>query len=131
MTRDIPSSFAAWVRLPSVFASAWRMCSSLASSSVSGRLSTGVFFGAYHLSITQLVPLSVLGIYMGFVVWASLLGVITVGTIAGSMLPFVLRSFRLDPATSSAPFVATLVDVAGLVIYFLVAKALLAGTVLQ
>jgi len=64
-------------------------------------------------------------------VWASLLGVITVGTIAGSMLPFVLRSFRLDPATSSAPFVATLVDVAGLVIYFLVAKALLAGTVLQ
>jgi magnesium transporter len=68
---------------------------------------------------------------VGFVVWASLLGVITVGTIAGSMLPFVLRSFRLDPATSSAPFVATLVDVAGLVIYFLVAKALLAGTVLQ
>jgi magnesium transporter len=46
------------------------------------------------------------------------------------MFPFLLRSFRLDPATSSAPFVATLVDVAGLLIYFLVAKALLAGTLL-
>jgi magnesium transporter len=63
-------------------------------------------------------------------VWASLVGVVTAGTIAGSMLPFVLRSFRLDPATSSAPAVATLVDVAGLVIYFLVAKALLGGTLL-
>lgn len=68
---------------------------------------------------------------VGFVVWASLVGVVTAGTIAGSMLPFVLRSFRLDPATSSAPAVATLVDVAGLVIYFLVAKALLGGTLLQ
>jgi magnesium transporter len=67
---------------------------------------------------------------VGLVVWASLIGVVTAGTIAGSMLPFVLRSFRLDPATSSAPAVATLVDVAGLVIYFLVAKALLGGTLL-
>ena len=46
------------------------------------------------------------------------------------MLPFALRAFRLDPATSSAPFVATLVDVAGLVIYFAVAKLLLSGTLL-
>jgi magnesium transporter len=69
-------------------------------------------------------------VMIGFVVWASLVGVVCVGTIAGSMFPFLLRSFRLDPATSSAPFVATLVDVAGLLIYFLVAKALLAGTLL-
>jgi magnesium transporter len=69
-------------------------------------------------------------VMIGFVVWASLVGVVCVGTIAGSMFPFLLRSFKLDPATSSAPFVATLVDVAGLLIYFLVAKALLAGTLL-
>ena len=63
-------------------------------------------------------------------VWLSLVGVVCFGTIAGSMLPFALRAMRLDPATSSAPFVATLVDVTGLVIYFVVAKVLLTGTVL-
>jgi magnesium transporter len=46
------------------------------------------------------------------------------------MLPFVLRSLGFDPATSSAPFVATLVDVTGLIIYFMVAKAILTGTLL-
>ena len=52
------------------------------------------------------------------------------GSVAGSMLPFLLRRVGLDPATSSAPFVATLVDVTGLVIYFTVALLLLRGTVL-
>lgn len=63
-------------------------------------------------------------------VFFSLIGVVTWGSLAGSMLPFVLRSIGFDPATSSAPFVATLVDVTGLVIYFLVAKIILTGTLL-
>jgi magnesium transporter len=63
-------------------------------------------------------------------VWAALLGVVTFGTLAGSMLPFVLRRLGFDPATSSAPFVATLVDVTGLCIYFSVALLLLRGTLL-
>jgi magnesium transporter len=52
------------------------------------------------------------------------------GTLAGSMLPFVLRRCGLDPATSSAPFVATLVDVTGLIIYFSIAMLVLRGTLL-
>jgi magnesium transporter len=58
-------------------------------------------------------------------VWLSLLGVVCFGTLAGSMLPFLLRRLGFDPATSSAPFVATLVDVPGLVIYFQVAAMVL------
>ena len=60
----------------------------------------------------------------------SLLGVVIFGTVAGSMLPFILRLCRLDPASASAPFVATLVDVTGIIIYFTVAKAVFAGTLL-
>jgi magnesium transporter len=67
---------------------------------------------------------------VGATVWASLVGVVTFGSVAGSMLPFVLRRLGFDPATSSAPFVATLVDVTGLVIYFTAAAVILAGTVL-
>ncbi len=60
-------------------------------------------------------------------VWLSLIGVVGFGTLAGSMLPFLLRRLGFDPATSSAPFVATLVDVTGLVIYFQVAGFVLRG----
>jgi magnesium transporter len=60
----------------------------------------------------------------------SLVGVVLWGTIAGSMLPFILRRLGLDPASASAPFVATLVDVSGLVIYFSVAAIILRGTIL-
>ena len=60
----------------------------------------------------------------------ALVGVVTWGTIGGAMLPFLLRRCGLDPATSSAPFVATLVDVTGLVIYFNVALLILRGTLL-
>jgi len=60
----------------------------------------------------------------------ALIGVILWGTIAGSMLPFILRKMGADPATSSAPFVATLVDVTGLIIYFTVALWILRGTLL-
>ncbi len=67
---------------------------------------------------------------IGFTVLFSLIGVVTWGSLAGSMLPFILRSLGFDPATSSAPFVATLVDVTGLIIYFCVAKLILSGTLL-
>jgi len=60
----------------------------------------------------------------------SLLGVVMFGTLAGSLLPFVLRRLNVDPASASAPFVATLVDVTGLVIYFSVASLILHGTLL-
>lgn len=63
-------------------------------------------------------------------VFVSLIGVVTFGTIAGSMLPFILRRFKLDPASASAPFVATLVDVTGLVIYFTAAALILRGALL-
>ena len=60
----------------------------------------------------------------------SLVGVVTFGSMAGSMLPFVLRRLGFDPASASAPFVATLVDVTGLVIYFSIAYLVLRGTLL-
>jgi magnesium transporter len=63
-------------------------------------------------------------------IWISLIGVVVWGTLAGSMLPIVLKRFGLDPAVSSAPFVATLVDVSGIVIYFEVAARVLKGTLL-
>ncbi len=67
---------------------------------------------------------------LGATVFFALIGVVLFGSLAGSMLPFVLRRFGLDPASASAPFVATLVDVTGLVIYFTVASLILRGTLL-
>ena len=67
---------------------------------------------------------------VGFTVSLSLIGVVTFGTLAGSALPFILRKLGFDPASASAPFVATLVDVTGLVIYFTVAATILRGTLL-
>jgi len=63
-------------------------------------------------------------------VFVSLIGVVTFGTITGSILPFILRRLGFDPASASAPFVATLVDVTGLVIYFTMASLILRGTLL-
>jgi magnesium transporter len=60
----------------------------------------------------------------------SLVGVVTWGTLAGALLPFILKSLRFDPASASAPFVATLVDVSGLIIYFNVAEVVLRGILL-
>jgi magnesium transporter len=60
----------------------------------------------------------------------SLVGVVLWGTLIGSSLPFVLRRLGFDPASASAPFVATLVDVTGLIIYFSVASLILRGTLL-
>ncbi|MGE0614585.1 MAG: magnesium transporter [Bacteriovoracia bacterium] len=67
---------------------------------------------------------------LGCAVGASLLGVVLWGTVVGSMLPFLLRRLGLDPASASAPFVATLVDVTGLVIYFSVASLFLHGAMI-
>jgi magnesium transporter len=63
-------------------------------------------------------------------VGVALVGVVTFGSMSGSMLPFILRGIGFDPASASAPFVATLVDVTGLVIYFSVAMVILRGTLL-
>jgi len=60
----------------------------------------------------------------------SLIGVVMFGTMAGSMLPLLLRRLGFDPASASAPFVATLVDVTGIVIYFTVASVILRGSLL-
>ena len=67
---------------------------------------------------------------LALTVGLALIGIVLWGTLAGSMLPFVLRRLGVDPATSSAPFVATLVDVSGLIIYFTVAGIVLRGTLL-
>jgi magnesium transporter len=67
---------------------------------------------------------------VGLTIALSLLGIVTFGTVAGSMLPFILRRCGFDPASASAPFVATLVDVTGIIIYFNVAKLVLTGTLL-
>jgi len=74
-------------------------------------------YGRQYLSVASTVACSLVGVVM----W---------GTIAGSMLPFILRRFGFDPASASAPFVATLVDVSGLVIYFTVAAIILRGRLL-
>ena len=74
-------------------------------------------YGPYHLRIALTVS-------------SSLVGVVLWGTLVGSSLPFLLRRCNLDPASASAPFVATLVDVTGLIIYFSAAKLFLTGTLL-
>ncbi len=74
-------------------------------------------YGEHYLRIAVAVSLSVVGVVM----W---------GTICGAMLPILLQTVRLDPASASAPLVATLVDVFGLVIYFQVAQVVLSGVVL-
>ncbi|MGI8497476.1 MAG: magnesium transporter [Gemmatimonadaceae bacterium] len=67
---------------------------------------------------------------LALTVGCALVGIVTFGSVAGSMLPFVLRRIGFDPASASAPFVATLVDVTGLSIYFYVALVILRGTLL-
>ena len=67
---------------------------------------------------------------LAITVGLSLVGVVLWGTVFGALLPFVLRAANLDPASASAPFVASMVDVSGLIIYFSVARVVLAGTLL-
>ena len=79
---------------------------------------------------THLYDYGVHWLLVAFTIFFSLIGVVMWGTISGSMLPIVLKKLGADPAASSAPFVATLVDVTGLVIYFSVAFVILKGTLL-
>ncbi len=74
-------------------------------------------YGQYHVRVASTVG-------------AALIGIVGFGSLAGSMLPFLLKRIGFDPASASAPFVATLVDVTGLVIYFSVAYVFLRGTLL-
>jgi magnesium transporter len=79
-----------------------------------------------HLGFAQYPHPNLLALTIGI----ALVGVVTFGSLAGSMLPFVLQRLGFDPASASAPFVATLVDVTGLSIYFYVALLILSGTLL-
>lgn len=74
-------------------------------------------FGPHYMSIA-------------YTIFFTLVFVVAYGTIIGSMLPFILKKLKFDPASASAPFVATLVDVMGLVIYFSIASLFLKGTLL-
>jgi len=67
---------------------------------------------------------------LALTIGVALIGVVAFGSLAGAMLPFVLQRLGFDPASASAPFVATLVDVTGLSIYFYVALLILRGTLL-
>ena len=69
-------------------------------------------------------------VMLALTVASALVGIVTFGTLSGSMLPFALQRLGFDPASASAPFVATLVDVTGLVIYFSIAGMILGGTLL-
>ena len=103
-------------------------------------LPAGVTLGAIlgAIGISRIVSWQLFGFYdygphwflVALAVGCALVGVVTFGSLAGSMLPFVLRRLGFDPASASAPFVATLVDVTGLVIYFSVAYLVLRGTLL-
>lgn len=69
-------------------------------------------------------------ILLALTIFFSLIGIVMWGTLSGSMIPIILKRVKIDPATSSAPFVATLVDVTGLIIYFSIAAIILKGTLL-
>jgi magnesium transporter len=103
-------------------------------------LPSGVVLGAILgvIGFARIALWQVLGFYdygehwmlVAATVAAALVGIVTFGSLSGSMLPFLLQRLGFDPASASAPFVATLVDVTGLVIYFSVAYVILHGTLL-
>jgi magnesium transporter len=96
----------------------------------------GVFLGL--IALGRIVVWNAAGLYdygphslrIGLTVGLTLVGVVTIGSITGSMLPFLLRRLGFDPASASAPFVATIVDVTGISLYFSLAYLLLSGTLL-
>ena len=103
-------------------------------------LPTGIMLGSILgvIGVARIALWQVFGLYdygahwmlIAATVGATLVGIVTFGSLVGSMLPFLLRSVGFDPAAASAPFVATLVDVTGLLIYFGVAALILHGTLL-
>ena len=90
------------------------------------------------LALVRIVVWNMLGLYdygphatmIALTVGVTLVGIVTVGSITGSMLPFLLRRLGFDPASASAPFVATLVDVSGISLYFSMAYLFLSGRLL-
>lgn len=95
--------------------------------------STLCLLGFSVISIWHLFSPATFGIHylrIGLTVGLSLMGIVLWGSLMGSMLPLILKRLGADPAASSTPFVATLVDVTGLIIYFSVAFLLLSGTLL-
>ena len=88
-----------------------------------GFLQVAILTNVFHIISSHWV-------LIGITVFFSLIGIVLWGTISGSMLPFILKKLGADPATSSAPLIATLCDVTGLVIYFSVALLVLSGTLL-
>jgi magnesium transporter len=93
-------------------------------------VSLGAILGTIGMVGTLLWPSIEFVWPIALTVGLSLVAVVLWGTLVGSMLPFLLRRLGFDPASASAPLVATLSDVTGLVIYFSVASALLRGTLL-
>jgi magnesium transporter len=103
-------------------------------------LPTGILLGALLglIGVVRIVVWQKFGFFdygehwplVALTVAVALIGIVTFGSVAGAMLPFGLQKLGLDPASASAPFVATLVDVTGLVIYFSVALLILRGTLL-
>ncbi len=103
-------------------------------------LPTGIVLGAI-LGVIGVIRIAVwqeAGIFdygeywklLAVTIGAALIGIVTFGSLAGSLMPFALKRLGFDPATASAPFIATLVDVTGIVIYFSVAWLFLHGTIL-
>jgi len=89
--------------------------------------------GIVRISLWQYLGLYDYGehwMLVALTVGTALIGIVMFGSLTGSMLPFILQRIGFDPASASAPFVATLVDVTGLVIYFSVASLILRGTLL-
>jgi magnesium transporter len=103
-------------------------------------LITGLLLGAilgcigfFRIIIWQQLHIFDYGAYwnlLAYTIFFSLMGIVLWGSLMGSMLPIILKRLKLDPAASSAPFVATLVDVTGIVIYFSVAYFFLKGILL-
>jgi magnesium transporter len=109
----------------------WRVCRR----ELGAGLLLGTVLGA--LGLVRIIVWEMVGhvygehhILLGLTVGFTLVGVVLWGSLTGSMLPFLLRRLGFDPASASAPFVATLVDVTGLLLYFGVATLLLTGTML-
>ncbi|MFT5423146.1 MAG: magnesium transporter [Phycisphaerales bacterium] len=114
-------TFANWMKVASK-----ELLSGLVLGSVLGLLGVGVVLGldATGLLVTEHAPL------VAITVGTAVVGIVIWGTLIGSLLPLLLHRLGLDPATSSSPLVATLMDVSGLTIYFIVAVVLLRGTLL-
>ena len=103
-------------------------------------LPTGLVLGAIlgAIGMARIALWQKLGIFdygehwrlVALTVGSALIGIVCFGSITGSMLPFALKKLGFDPASASAPFVATLVDVTGLIIYFSIALIILRGTLL-